>query len=352
MSTWRKALGGGAAVAVLVAGCSVAGHLKMLDPPPVPASRPLPSTAAMQLGVDIDAYTYPGQDVGAAAEQDIAYVKSLHANAVSISFPFFMTGRLADSVHASASTPSPAQLAVVIEDAQEAGLFVSIRPLLDETNLGIARTQFRPTDFRRWFASYLKFLLPYAAMAQRTGVSEVFVGAELSMFSKSPFWAWLDTRLRRDYYGALGFSNNWGRPHITRSGGSGVREAVDAYKPITGSLSAGWTAFDSGLPAGTVETEVGIAAVPGAYRLPYHYRWHVTRLDPSVQARWFTAACRAAAATHLGGIYFWSIGLGVQATGPTLSNQLAWAGGPGAQAISACFAALDRQAGAGRAAAP
>lgn len=345
-------LAGGAALAVLVAGCSAAVHLKALQPPAAPASRPLPSTAPMQLGVDIDAYTYPGQDVGAAAEQDIAYVESLHANAVSISFPFFMSGRQADSVHASASTPTPAQLAVVIEDAQEAGLFVSIRPLLDETNLGIARTQFRPTDLRHWFASYLKFLVPYAAMAQRTGVSEMFVGAELSMFSKSPFWITLDARLRRDYYGALGFANNWGRPHITRSGGSDVRESVDAYKPISGSLSAGWTAFDRGLPPGTVETEVGIAAVPGAYRLPYHYKWHVTQLDPSVQARWFTAACRAAAAAHLGGIYFWSIGLGVQATGPTLSDQLAWAGGPGAQAISACFAALGRQAGAGKAAAP
>jgi hypothetical protein len=103
---WRKVLAGGATLAVLVAGCSAAGHLKMLDPPPTPASRPLPSTARMQLGVDIDAYTYPGQDIGAAAEQDIAYVESLHANAVSISFPFFMTGRLANSVHAGPATPS------------------------------------------------------------------------------------------------------------------------------------------------------------------------------------------------------------------------------------------------------
>jgi hypothetical protein len=348
MTTRRKVLAGGAVLAVLVAGCAAAGHLKMLDPPATPASRPLPSTAPMQLGVDIDAYTYPGQNIGAAAEQDIAYVRGLHANAVSISFPFFMSGGLANSVHASPATPSPAQLAVVVEDAQEAGLFVSIRPLLDETNLGVARTRFRPADPARWFASYLKFLRPYVAMAQRTGVSEVYVGVELSRFPKSPYWNWLDTRLRRVYYGALGYSNNWGGLHFTGSGGSSVRESVDAYRPISGSLTAGWTAFDRALPAGTVITEVGIAAVRGAYRLPYHYKWHVTRLDQSVQARWFTAACRAAAATHLGGIYFWSIGLGVQPTGPTLSNQLAWAGGQGARAISACFAALGRQAVTGR----
>jgi hypothetical protein len=349
VSTLRKALTGGAVLAVLVAGCSAAAHLKVLQPPPPPASRPIPSTAPMQLGVDIDAYTYPGQDIAAAAAQDIAYVRSLHANAISVSFPFFMSGPASDSVYASPSTPTPAQLAVVIDDAEQAGLYVSIRPLLDETSLQEARTRWRPAHPARWFASYLRFLLPYAAMAQRTGVSQMFVGVELSIFAKSPYWRWLDSRLRRDYYGPLGYSNNWGNLHFTSSGGPGVRESVDAYEPITGSLSAGWTAFDRRLPAGTVETEVGIAAVQGAFAVPYHYKWHVAQLDQSVQARWFTAACRAAAAAHLGGIYFWSIGLGVQATGPILSDQLAWAGGQGARAISACFAAVGGATTTGRA---
>jgi hypothetical protein len=342
VSTLRKALAGGAALAALVAGCSAAAHLKALQPPRVPAPTPVASTAPMQLGVDIDAYTYPGQNVAAAAASDIAYIKSLHANAVSISFPFFMSGPASDSVHASSSTPTPAQLATVVEDAQEAGLYVSIRPLLDETSLGESRTRWRPGRLALWFASYLAFLRPYAAMAQRTGVSEMIVGVELSSFPKTPYWGWLDTRLRLDYYGALGYSNNWGNLRFAGAGGQGVRETVDAYEPIPGNLGAGWTAFDRRLPAGTVVTEVGIAAVDGAFMLPYHYKWNVTRLDPSVQARWFTAACRAAAATHLGGIYFWSIGLGQQQTGPTLADQLTWAGGSGAQAISACFAALGR----------
>ena len=46
----------------------------------------------MQLGIDIDLYTYPGQDFAAAAATDIAYIASLHANSMSISFPFFMSG--------------------------------------------------------------------------------------------------------------------------------------------------------------------------------------------------------------------------------------------------------------------
>jgi len=342
MSTLRTALAGAAVLAVLAAGCSAAAHLKELQPPKVPAARPVIPTTAMQLGVDVDAYTYPGQDVTSAAASDVAYIKGLHANAVSISFPFFMSGRTADSVYASPSTPTPAQLAVIVDDAEAAGLYVSIRPLLDETNLGEARTRWRPSRIARWFASYLRFLLPYAAMAQRSGIPEMFVGAELSMFAKSPYWSWLDTRLRRDYHGALGYSANWGNLRFTGSGGTGVREAVDAYEPITGSLSAGWAAFDRLLPAGTVETEIGIAAVRGAFTVPYHYKWRVASLDPSVQARWFTAACHAAAATHLAGIYFWSVGLGAPQTGPTLSNQLAW-GGQGARAISACFAALGRK---------
>jgi hypothetical protein len=86
--------------------------------------------------VDIDAYTYPGQDIGAAAEQDIAYVKEPARQGGLDQLPVLHERGLANGVHASPATPSPAQLAVIVEDAQEAGLFVSNRPLLDETNLG------------------------------------------------------------------------------------------------------------------------------------------------------------------------------------------------------------------------
>jgi Glycoside Hydrolase Family 113 len=354
MKGFRTVLVAAVVLGLLVAGCTAASRMKRLQPRSVPPTSPgvpaapAPVRPAMQLGVDIDAYTYPGQDVAAAARADIAYVRSLHANAVSISFPFFMTGPAASSVYASTRTPTPAQLAVIAQTAVRAGLYVSIRPLLDEGNLGRARAKWAPRDPARWFASYQKFLLPYAAAAQRSGVSELIVGTEFTKFAASPRWNGLDAALRHGFRGTLTFASNWwGYPKtFTGNGGQGVQAGVDAYPPIPIPLAAGWTAYDRALPAGMVETEVGIAAAPGAFRSPWRHRWPGAPVDQSVQARWFSAACRAAAATHLAGIYFWSISLSNKpATGPTPGSQLSWAGGQGAQAISRCFASLQRTIG-------
>ena len=132
-------------------------------------------------------------------------------------------------------------------------------------------------------------------------------------------------------------------PAFAANCGHGVRESVDAYQPQNGNLLAGWEAYDSLLPWGTVETEVGIDAVAGAYIRPYQHQWtEVTSLDTSVQARWFVAACRAAVKEHLGGIYFWPLGFSNQpATGPSLTYQGQWAGGAGGRAIAQCFKTLQ-----------
>ena len=358
---------GAAVLAVLTTGCTAAAHMVTLEQTEVPSSAhsSLPSAPArlpsvpvrlpaFQRGVDIDAYTYPGQDIAAAAAADVAYIKSLHANSVSISFPFFMAGPSSSAVYTKNSTPSPAQLAVLVNDAEAAGLYVSIRPLLDESTLGRSRVHWSPDDPAAWFASYRRFLLPYAAMTEREKVPEFIVGAEFSTFEASPHWNVLDKALKRSFHGALGCSNNWGSQDLAGNGsgtafagncGNGVRESIDVYAPQNGNLLAGWEAFDSSLPRGTVETEVGIDAIAGAYKRPYQHEWTAaTSLDTSVQAHWFTAACRAAAKEHLGGIYFWPLAFSNHpATGPTLTYQGQWAGGAGGQAIAQCFRTLQRE---------
>jgi hypothetical protein len=90
----------------------------------------------------------------------VQYVLSLHANAISVSFPFYMTGKDVAGVYASDETPSPGQVALLARDAEQAGLYVSIRPLLDEKSLGSSRTGLRPRHLAAWFASYQQFLLP------------------------------------------------------------------------------------------------------------------------------------------------------------------------------------------------
>jgi hypothetical protein len=357
MTSRRTLLAAGAALIALVGGCSAAARLKALQPPPLVSGTalqlPMVSPPALQLGVDIAADAAPGVNVAAAAKADVAYLHRLHANAVSLTIPFFMHGPGADTVHPFRSTPTPAQVDVLAAAALRDGLYVSLRPLLKEQGLGEARIRWRPRDPARWFASYRRFLLPYAKMAQRAGIPELIVGSDFSAFMGSPRWDGLDAALRRSYHGTLTFANWWDRRRFSGDGGHEVREAVDAYPPTGVHFYAGWRAYDRTLPPTTVETGVGIAAAPGAYLEPWRDRWPLTRPDRSVQARWFSAACRAAAASHLGGIYFSPVDLN-QGRHPSTHDekrasarpdQLAWVTRPGTRAIAACFAALEKKAG-------
>ena len=340
-----------AAMTVLVGGCTAAAHLKVPQPPSAPSSSSpsslslprgvpaLPPATAFQRGIDVDFYTYPGQNVAAAAAVTVSYARSLHANAIAISFPFFMTSRHAAGVYATAATPTPGQLATVIIAARRAGMQVTLRPLLDENALGRSRVGLLPVNQAAWFASYQRFLIPYLVMAQQLQVSQFITGAELTRFSGSRRWDELDASVRRIYHGQLGCSDNLRFRH----GGCGTAaQLVDAYQPLHPPLAAAWRSYDATFPRGTVLAEVGIAAAHGAWMKPWLINWPSSTLDPAMQAQWFTDACHAATAAHLGGIYFWSLGLSVQQTGPTLAYQAQWAHSAGASAISRCFASIEK----------
>ena len=353
---WCQLLAILAGMAVLVGGCTAAAHLKVLQPPSAPSLLPpspsspsrlslpqdlpaLLSATAFQRGIDVDFYTYPGQNVAAAAAVTVSYARSLHANAIGISFPFFMTSRHAAGVHAGAATPTPGQLATVIIAARRAGMRVTLRPLLDEKALGRSRADLLPVNQAAWFASYQRFLIPYLVMAQQLQVSQFITGAELQQFSRSRRWDELDASVRRIYHGQLGCSDNF---HFRHGGCGTAAQLVDAYQPLQPPLAAAWRSYDATFPRGTVLAEVGIAAAYGAWLKPWLINWPSSVLDPAMQAQWFTDACRAATAAHLGGIYFWSLGLSVQQTGPTLADEFQWAHSAGASAISRCFASIEK----------
>jgi hypothetical protein len=353
---WREFLAVLVGVTVLVGGCTGLADLKALQTPSVPSSSSrtpslplsssrqpglpaLPPTTAFQRGIDVDFYTYPGQDVATAAAVTMGYARSLHANAIAISFPFFMTSRQAAGVQSGTATPTPEQLATVIIAARRMGMRVTLRPLLDEKALGGSRANFLPMNEAAWFASYRKFLVPYLAVAQQLHVSEFIIGAEFTRFSRSSHWKKLDRSIYPIYHGQLGCSDNLQFQH----GGCGTaRQLVDAYQPLLPPLAAAWRSYGATFPRGTVLAEVGIAAVHGAWIKPWQIHWPDSVLDSAMQAQWFTDACDAAKAGHLGGIYFWALGLSVQQTGPTRANASLWAHSAGASAISRCFAFIEK----------
>ena len=340
----RRLAGLGVTVLVILGGCAAISHLKALQPQQIPASPPLviPGSAAVrqpafQRGIDVDAYTSPTQDFSAAAAAVVAYARSLNANSISISFPFFMTSRYSAQVFATGRTPSPDELGLLVKDAERSGLYVSLRPLLSEANIGGSRVYWQPTDPAAWFANYQAFLLPYARMAQANKVGEFIVGTEFAAFGDSPRWTGLDRAIARIYHGRLGYSNNDTRGLSPATGGLLAFKNVDAYHRIWPPFLPGWQRFDRQLPRGTVLTEVGIAAYAGAWRHPWVHRSLGAPLAPMVQAAWFAAACTAAMTSGLRGIYFWTLPLSTRFPATSAATPGAWAHSPGAAAIARCF---------------
>jgi hypothetical protein len=304
------------------------------------SSRPV-HKHRMQLGIDVDFYHWRAEDVRVRAAETIGYAKRLHANAIIISFPFFMHGQSSTTVHRTVSTPSATKLSIIVLDARQAGMRVLLRPLLASASLGRSRTGWRPVNQAAWFRSYERFLRPYLAMAQRDGVAEFIEGSEFPQFDTAPGWHSLDKWARRVYHRTLACAANWSKVPAVICGG--VAEMVDAYPPVPdGTLLAGWERYDRTLRRGTGLAEVGIAAAAEARTNPDRYGWPVRHPDPTAQAQWFAAACHAAEHAHLGSIYFWPASLGPQVHGPTLHYQMSWGHSRAARAIAACFASIER----------
>lgn len=326
------------------------------EPAPAPPQTPTvtapeaPATPARQLGIDMDFYSYPRINVAGPAQQDTICIKGLHANAVSVSFPFF-SNPVGTAVTATQSTPTPTQLGIVITAAQHDGLTVTLRLLLDERVLGVSsRVDWEPVNLTAWFAAYQRFLQPYAALTQHDHVAVFIVGVEFTRFNAAPQWNTLDTALRAVYHGTLAYSRNWSAIEhpMTGKGGTGVTEMTDVYPPMPlpggtpqAILNAAWDLWARPIPQGTVLSELGIAAQSGAYLHPYELRPASTPLLPQIQVNWFNAACHAVSADHLGGLCFWSLNFGQSLTTPAgPSDPGSFAATPGAAAIAKCFTTL------------
>jgi len=295
-----------------------------------------------QRGIAFDFYWHEGMRVWQVVAADATYATSLGANAMSISFPFYARDSTAA---AGPGTPPPAAVGQAVSAARSAGLAVYLRPLLDEKNLPNSRVWWTPASLDRWFASYQAFLLPYAQAAQGAGAAGFFVGTEFSEFAQSPSWAALDAAVRRAYHGRLYYAANWQEAAANQTAGSGghpVTVTVDAYPPMPvppAGLRVSWAAWARQLPKGTVLSEVGITPRAGAQYAPYEM-WSRAPVAPQVQATWFTAACSAVLADHLGGIYFWSIYIGQALDVAAPRTPYSFVASPGVEAIKGCFSRL------------
>jgi hypothetical protein len=321
------------------------------SPSPTMPATPAPSMSPValptyQAGVNL--LFYSDADYPAGLTALLTRLRADGVNSVAVTFPFYQASSTASGVGSGSGTPSDQQLTNLIRTLEGDGFSVMLRPLMDQGDLVSWRGAITPASVSEWFASYTALLSHYATMAASDHVQVFDVGSELySLENYTADWEALIGTVRTLYPGALTYSANG----PSETGGSfrdGFWKAldfvsVDAYwdlgvpdgTGVTG-LAQAWRPYlaemataAGGLPV--VLSEVGIVPQDGEQDHP----WDALQpgpTDAAFQQTYYQAACQAASAASVAGIYWWEVNLGTPGDFDPL-------GAPAEQAIASCFAA-------------
>jgi hypothetical protein len=322
---------------------------------PRASARPAPRITipqAFTVGVDLNVNRpYTPAQIASWGRRDIAYMADvLHVQAVGIDFDLVSPYQGSDQMKATDyATPTVADIETLTRIAQSYHLEVEYRVLYW---LSAGERSIHPAHAPAFFANLLTAESPYLRLAQHYDVGQFIAGTEWASLEEEPEWNWFLAHAAQIYHGVLTYAMWGGEPG---QGGvfwgqgcdmpialCGVTFYPDDTLPPTASVAqvtTAWEATLTRLPASTLENleidEVGIPAIAGAYRQPWN--WSQTgRLDATVQATWFTAACAAAHAERLRGLWFWTMPINDDPSSASASPTL-FAGRPGSvAAIQAC----------------
>jgi hypothetical protein len=337
---------------------TAAGARDTVPQPAVPWRPGLP-----QLGIDVywvAAQADTAAVIRAKSRRLINYAIRLHANSISVTFPFFTYGLDSDAVYASRSqSPTPAHIGIFLAQAAQSHIRVTLRPILNE-NVLVAQNPvawrgiIEPARTAAWFRSYTRLLLPYARAAAAGHAATFVIGTELQSLEHEPNWHAVTAAVRAVYPGQIEYDENYTDYAADDRELPSQTFGVDAYPRFelpdsapVGQLARAWAGWlRSVRPAvrrHAILSEAGITAVAGAYSDPGDWLGTTsTPIDASVQTNWYAAVCRAVAAVHMGGVYWWEMSFDANpaAPGPFLSDRLTFVGRPAQQEISRCFARL------------
>jgi hypothetical protein len=316
-------------------------------PLPTPAPTPVP-LPAYQAGVNL--LFYADSDW---ASQLPALVTRLHADnvtCVAFTFPIYQASDTATQVGTGSGTPPDAQLEAVIRTLEGDGFAVMLRPLMDQGDLAPDwRGNISPSSLPAWFASYTQLMVHYATLASDLHVQVMNVGSELySLEGDTTGWEGVVSAVRTVYAGQVTYSVNG----ISETGG-GMRSgfwgaldflSVDAYWDLgvpndatAAQMAAAWEPYLTEMEGAAqgkpvVISEMGIIPVDGEQNTPWKGEQAGATLDPTFQATYYQAACQAASATKVEGLYAWEVNLGTPGDFDPM-------GQPAEQAMAACFGA-------------
>ncbi len=193
-------------------------------------------------------------------------------------------------------------------------------------------------DWDAWFASYTRFLLHYAQVAETGRFDGLCIGTEL-LHATAPAhekaWRGLIKQVRRVYHGPLTYAANWsGEYQQIRFWDALDYVGIQAYFPLSAApsppldtLLRGWqphlralAAWQKKIGKPVVFTEVGYKNTADAAARPWEWPARTTPApapDNATQARCYEALFRACwGQPWLNGVFIWKWYPGLAADGP------------------------------------
>jgi hypothetical protein len=355
----------GIAVAAL-AGCGQAAVAATSNDRPLAATSVHKAAAAKSahplLGVDVYSETdYSVAQTATYGTRVLGYLHTgLNAQVAALMWDLCSPGFRSEVVHACAhdaktgtGTLSSAAIAKLASIAKADKLQVAMRPIIRVgrpsgwNNAKVSwEGHINPPNQRKWFESLLKAEMPYLKVAKTAHVEQFVVGTELAGVQFSSSWKWFLGQadkacgcqvsyatqmtqylknasrlpyvrgLGTDYYPALALPSNASQARVTKGWETAVAKIGKSRLPRT-SLD-----------------EISLLGVTGAYRQPANWNLHGAA-DPTVQARYFTAACQTAAHFHMHALFFYFVPLNDDPAHPQ-TFQAFFVHNAGSKAISGC----------------
>ena len=221
------------------------------------------------------------------------------------------------------TTVPDAELEWVITEARKRGLRLFLMPYIyvEIRERGKWRGTIDPKDSGAWWASYERFILHYAQMAQRHDAVLFSVGSELlSMETKDARWRALIAKVREVYTGQLTYSSNWDHFEVPTFwdavdvvGMTAYQELSKRPDPSWWQLTEGWESFRKRPRIFLLQkqrrfvfTEIGYPSHAWAASRPWDYSGK-GESDVALQARCFRAMMDVwHDDQRLAGVYIWN----------------------------------------------
>ncbi len=224
------------------------------------------------------------------------------------------------------SSHTDEEMVHAIKKIKSLGMHVMLKPHVDVKD-GAWRGEISFTDDegrKKWFASYEKFILHFAQLAEKEKVEIFCMGTELEEmtgdFENSARWESVLKDIKKVYHGKLAYAANWTEYEKVSFWSFLDFAGIDAYFPLSAVKNAGEETLSSSfarvlsrigkwqkkINKPVLFTEIGYRSMDGASVMPWD--WQVKGApDEEEQALLYKVALEGVfKKSWMAGMYFWS----------------------------------------------